>query len=109
MVEQHQSAEDNRRGYDGEDRRSWRDEATVLHGRLASIESLAKETQMLARATHDSVLTHVAEDREAKAAISELILLWRGSKMMVAALKFSVPVIAALIGAALWARDHFRL
>ena len=38
------------------------------------------DTKDLARATHDTVVAHVAEERETKAAIDELILLWRGSK-----------------------------
>ncbi|KFB68914.1 hypothetical protein [Candidatus Accumulibacter vicinus] len=110
----HSSEEDDqanatRKGYDGEDRRSWQGEAAVLHGRLDRIEELARGTHELARSTHDSVISHVAEERETKAAIDELILLWRGSKLMIAAFKFSIPIIAALIGAAMWAKDHLKL
>ncbi len=94
--------------HNGTYRRSWQGEAAVLHGRLASIEELARSTQELARSTHESIISHVAEERETKAAIDELILLWRGSKLMVAALKFSIPIFAALIGGAMWVKDHFK-
>lgn len=90
-----------RHGYDGADRRSWEGEARVLHKKLASIEKLAKDT-------HDSIISHVAEERQTKAAIDELILLWRGSKLMVAALKITIPIIAALAGGAIWLKDHVK-
>lgn len=86
---------------DGERRLAWRVEAEVLHGRLDTIESLS-------RATHDTVVAHVAEEREMKAAIEELILLWRGSKMMVSAVKILIPIAATLVGAALWVKDHVK-
>ena len=94
---------DDQRQYDGDGERrlSWRAEAEVLHGRLDTIESLS-------RATHDTVVAHVAEERETKAAIEELILLWRGSKMMVSAAKILIPIAAALAGAALWVKDHVK-
>ena len=94
---------DDQRQYDGEDERrlSWRTEAEVLHGRPDTIESLS-------RATHDTVVAHVAEERETKAAIEELILLWRGSKMMVSAFKILIPIAATLIGAVIWVKDHVK-
>ena len=73
----------------------------MLHGRVDTIEALS-------RATHDTVVAHVAEEREMKAAIEELILLWRGSKMMVSAAKILIPIAAALVGAALWVNDHVK-
>ena len=102
-------AERDRKGYDGEDRRSWQGEAAVLHGRLDRIEELARGTHELARSTHDSVISHVAEERETKAAIEELIMLWRGSKMMVSAFKILIPIAAALVGVAVWFKDHLKL
>ena len=62
----------------------------------------------VSRATHDTVVAHVAEERETKAAIEDLIVLWRGSKMMVSAFKILIPLAAALIGAAVWVRDHVK-
>lgn len=107
-VEEEPSDDTDRYSHGGADRRSWQGEAAVLHGRLASIEDLARSTQELARSTHDTIVSHVAEERETKAAIDELILLWRGSKLMVAALKVSIPIFAAMVGAALWIKDHFK-
>lgn len=94
--------------YSGEDRRSWRFEADMLRARLETIECIAMDTKDLARATHDTVVVHVAEERETKAAIDELILLWRGSKLMVSGVKILIPVFAALIGAAIWVKDHLK-
>ena len=37
--------------------------------------------------------------RRTKAAIDELILLWRGSKLVVSGFKILIPVFAALLGA----------
>lgn len=89
-------------GHRGEERRlSWKAEADGLRERLEAIESVA-------RATHDTVIAHVAEERETKAAIDELILLWRGSKMMVSAFKILIPIAAALVGAAVWVKEHVK-
>ena len=84
-----------------EDRRTWHDEAAALHERLDKIEKLAEDT-------HSCMLAHVESEKETKAALDELILLWRGSKMMVSAAKIIIPIVAALVGAAVWARDHFK-
>lgn len=94
---------DDQRQYDGDGERrlSWLAEAEVLRGRLDTIEAVS-------RATHDTVVAHVAEERETKAAIEELILLWRGSKMMVSAAKILIPIAAALVGAAVWVKDHVK-
>ena len=73
----------------------------MLHARLDAIESLS-------RATHDSIIGHIAEERETKAAIDELILLWRGSKLVVSGFKILIPVCAALLGAAMWFKDHVK-
>jgi len=84
-----------------ERRATWRAEADNLHERLDTIEALS-------RATHDSVIEHIAEERGTKAAIDELILLWRGSKLVVSGFKLLIPIFAGLIGAALWAKDHIK-
>ena len=84
-----------------EDRRTWNDEAAALHDRLDKIEKLAEET-------YTFMVAHVEADKETKAALDELILLWRGSKMMVSAAKLIIPIVAALVGAAVWAREHFK-
>jgi hypothetical protein len=46
--------------------------------------------------------------RETKAAIDELILLWRGSKLMVSGVKILIPIFAAILGAAIWVKDYFK-
>lgn len=99
---------DDRRKGETERRESWRSEADVLNSRLETIEEMARDTRDLARLTHDTIISHVAEERETKAAIDELIVLWRGSKLVVSGFKFLVPVLAALLGAAIWIKDHFK-
>lgn len=91
----------DRQGYDGTDRRSWKGEADMLHARLDAIEEVG-------RATHDCIIDHIAEERETKAAIDELILLWRGSKLVVSGFKILIPILAALLGAAMWFKDHVK-
>ena len=91
----------DRQGYDRTDRRSWKGEADMLHARLDAIEALSRET-------HGLMAGHIAEERETKAAIDELILLWRGSKLVVSGFKIMIPVCAALLGAALWFKDHVK-
>ena len=87
---------------ESEERRvSWRAEAEMLHARLDAIESLSRET-------HGLMAGHIAEERETKAAIDELILLWRGSKLVVSGFKLLIPIFAGLLGAALWAKDHIK-
>lgn len=87
---------------ESEERRvAWRAEAEMLHARLDAIESLSRET-------HGLMAGHIAEERETKAAIDELILLWRGSKLVVSGLKLLIPIFAGLLGAALWAKDHIK-
>ena len=91
-----------------ERRASWRSEAIILHGRLDKIEDMIKDNQDLNRSTHDSIIGHIAEERETKAAIDELILLWRGSKLVVSGFKLLIPIAAALVGAVLWVKDHVK-
>lgn len=87
---------------ESEERRvAWRVEAEMLHARLDAIEEVG-------RATHDCIIGHIAEERETKAAIDELILLWRGSKLVVSGFKLLIPIFAGLLGAALWAKDHIK-
>ena len=98
----------DRKGYDGADRRSWQGEADALHRKLESIEEMARNTQGLAQLTHDTIVSHVAEERQTKAAIDELILLWRSSKLVISGFKFMIPIVAAMFGAVLWIKDYFK-
>ena len=76
-------------------------EAEMLHARLDALEALLRDT-------HGLISGHIAEERETKAAIDELVLLWRGSKLMVSGFKILIPVAAAAIGAVLWIKDHVK-
>ena len=107
-VDENNCANAGLKAYDGEERRSWQWEADMLRSRLENIEGIAMDTKEFVRATHDTIVSHVAEERETKAAIDELILLWRGSKLMVSGVSILIPVFAAILGLAVWVKDHFR-
>lgn len=92
---------DNQTPENEERRKTWRANPEDINDRFDAIENLA-------RATHDSLIEHIAEERGTKAAIDELILLWRGSKLVVSGFKILIPVAAALLGAALWIKDHVK-
>ena len=70
----------------------------MLRPRLENIEGIAMDTKDLAGRHTIRLNSHVAEERETKAAIDELILLWRGSKLMVSGFKILIPVFAAILG-----------
>ena len=99
------STEEDQSGLEVERRLSWRFEAEKLQDRLDTIETIA-------RTTHDTIVAHVAEERETKAAVEELILLWRGSKMLVSAFRLLIPALAVvtaiIAGSAGWIKDHVK-
>ena len=50
----------------------------------------------------------MAEERETKAAIDELILLWRGSKLVVSGFKILIPVFCRAARGRDLVKDHFK-
>ena len=58
---------------------------------------------------HDMIRDHIAENRHIEGQIKELVEMYRGSKFMISAFKFLIPVCAALLGAAMWFKDHVKL
>lgn len=67
-----------------------------LHRRLDDQEKLIKE---LCEIVRESIVI----DKEHKAALEQMILLWRGSKIVVPALMIFGPTFLALI---VWFREH---
>jgi len=95
--------------HEGEERRgSWRVEMSELHESMGEVRMCVVSVTEMQQRTHQLISDHIAEERETKAAIDELILLWRGSKLMVSAFKILIPIVAALVGGAMWVRDHVR-
>lgn len=59
----------------------------------------------LLREIRDTVVKHIAEDETQKQAIQELVVLWRGSKIL-------IPILVGLAGIVvtcyMWAKDHIK-
>lgn len=69
-----------------------------LHHRLDAQEKLIKELC-------DIVKASIVLDREHKAALKQMIVLWRGSKIMVPLLLLIVPAMMAI---GTWVGEHVR-
>lgn len=77
------------------------DEETItseLHRRMDTQDTLLREIR-------DTVVKHIAEDETQKQAIQELVVLWRGSKIL-------IPILVGLAGIVvtcyMWAKDHIK-
>ena len=69
-----------------------------IRDRLNRIEDmLLKTTEMLTR--------HVAAEAQIKPALDELIILWRGSKLVFPIL---ASLVVALVGIIAWSKDHIH-
>jgi hypothetical protein len=95
--------------YAGEERRNgWRVAAADLSEDLSDLRGRVTAMADMQHQTHRLISDHVAEERQTKAAVDELVTLWRGSKLMVSGMKILIPIVAALVGAALWIKEHVR-
>lgn len=56
----------------------------------------------------DKLIAHVSSYEEIKPALTELVSLWKGSKIMGAILGAAGAALAAIVGAVVWARDHIK-
>ncbi len=70
-----------------------------LHRRLDDQEKLIKE---LCEIVRESIVI----DKEHKDALEQMIVLWRGSKIVIPALMIFVPTFLAVI---VWFREHVKL
>lgn len=57
---------------------------------------------------HDDFLVHLAETKQTKDLVNELLELYKGSKFMVTVFKFFVPIVAAVAALFLWIKDHLK-
>ena len=85
----------------GQRKREWQLEAETLHARLDGIQQMQQQT-------HDALLTHIQDYRQTRVAMEELVILWKGSKMMVSAAKLIIPILAALGGFIAWTVDKWK-
>lgn len=56
----------------------------------------------------DTIVSHIAVDKEMKPALDELVSLWKGSKIISAILATLIAVGAAMWGLFVWAKDHIK-
>lgn len=57
---------------------------------------------------HDAFVVHLAETKQTKDLINELLELYKGSKFLVTVFKFFVPIVAAFAALFLWVREHLK-
>ena len=58
---------------------------------------------------HDMIRDHIAENRHIEEQIKDLVEMYRGSKFMISAFKFLIPIVAAVAAGVIWMRDHLRI
>jgi len=58
---------------------------------------------------HDMIRDHIAENRHIEVQIKELVEMYRGSKFMISAFKFLIPIVAAVAAGVIWMREHLRI
>ena len=58
---------------------------------------------------HDMIRDHIAENRHIEEQIKELVDMYRGSKFMISAFKFLIPIVAAVAAGVIWMREHLRI
>ena len=58
---------------------------------------------------HDMIRDHIAENRHIEGQIKELVEMYRGSKFMISAFKFLIPIVAAVAAGVIWMREHLRI
>jgi hypothetical protein len=57
---------------------------------------------------HNELIVHLAETKETKELVNELLELYKGSKFMVTVFKFFVPIVAAIAAVILWFKEHLK-
>ena len=58
---------------------------------------------------HDMIREHIAENRHIEVQIKDLVEMYRGSKFMISAFKFLIPIVAAVAAGVIWMREHLRI
>lgn len=58
---------------------------------------------------HDMIRDHIAENRHIEGQIKELVEMYRGSKFMISAFKFLIPIVAAVAAGVIWMREHLHI
>ena len=64
-----------------------------------------KQDEMLF-SIHETITKHVAESEQLRPHLEEVVILWRGSRLIVSIVGGVALVMGAIYGAIVWARDH---
>ena len=70
-----------------------------LHRRLDTQDALLREIR-------DTVISHIATEKEIKPAVDELVAMWKGSKIIIPILASAAATLWAVLA---WAKDHVKL
>lgn len=84
-----------------EDRREPEDPIANLHRRMDTQDALLREIR-------DTLVSHLAVDKEMKPALDELVSLWKGSKVISRILAAFCAAGAVLWAMFVWAKDHLK-
>jgi len=93
------------------------DEGTCWNGLERRRELIALEKRIFERIDaqdhmmlqfHDDFVVHIAETKATKDLVNELLELYKGSKFMITAFKFFIPIVAGIAALYLWVKDHLK-
>lgn len=62
----------------------------------------------LLREIRDMVVGHIEVEKSRTQALEELVLLWRGSKVLLPIIAGITGAIGAVVSAGIWLKDHLR-
>lgn len=79
-----------------------RPDVEIIHRRLDQQDAVLLQL-------HDMIRDHIAENRHIEGQIKELVEMYRGSKFMISAFKFLIPIVAAVAAGVIWMREHLRI
>ena len=74
----------------------------IVHQRLDQQDAMLLQL-------HDMIRDHIAENRHIEVQIKDLVEMYRGSKFMISAFKFLIPIVAAVAAGVIWMREHLRI
>ena len=75
------------------------------HELIANIHRRMDKQDEMLREIRDAMSKHVIESDQIKPALEELVVLWRGSKMLLPIIATTVGMIWAIYA---WAKDHIK-
>jgi len=81
-----------------ERRLAWQEESAKLHARIDEITGMLQDMRRI-------LDVHVALDKDISPALKEIVIVWKGSKIMIPLL---VTILTGLIASYAWIKDHIK-